>query len=479
MRYRSGSWIVLMALLWVADATAAKPNPEEFAVPLQAAPTVLRSTPPGSVRLRPVKDELTGQPALRAGTAQAAIAAAVGQRAAGCRMIRFGASFGWVATGVATYPASDNPVALNRSRQEARFKAFTDAGARLAGCWSGLAPEARRRIAESLEQSDAIRLALINLAFTEADKQEQALRILARGYVAYSVEHDAGQRAIYVNLVTTPKTAARLTRPAPDAVEAVSLQEGLRQAHAEIAAGLIPPAGNRLIEVNATGELALVGYAANLIGAHPDPAAQDKLRVDAEKIATRRAADALLGLASGDATWQAGLDEASRSDIVAFGGGYAEGEPSVLRFGQIRDLAMTGVKDDAGMEALREGRLPSAAATKRFDGEDRVAVAVTYAPLIKKREPKPAPPPERASNSTPGAPARTAKPAASPVNAPPTAPAASPTSATAPPSPPAAPPASETPPKAEPAPTPAASPAASPAEPPGTDAGDAKPAEAR
>ncbi len=268
MRYRSGSWIVLMALLWVADATAAKPNPEEFAVPLQAAPTVLRSTPPGSVRLRPVKDELTGQPALRAGTAQAAIAAAVGQRAAGCRMIRFGASFGWVATGVATYPASDNPVALNRSRQEARFKAFTDAGARLAGCWSGLSPEARRRIAESLEQSDAIRLALINLAFTEADKQEQALRILARGYVAYSVEHDAGQRAIYVNLVTTPKTAARLTRPAPDAVEAVSLQEGLRQAHAEIAAGLIPPAGNRLIEVNATGELALVGYAANLIGAH-------------------------------------------------------------------------------------------------------------------------------------------------------------------------------------------------------------------
>ena len=189
--------------------------------------------------------------------------------------------------------------------------------------------------------------------------------------------------------------------------------------------------------------------------------------------------DALVGLASGDAAWQAGLDETSRSDILTYGSGYAEGEPSVLRFGQIRDLAVTGVKDDAGMEALREGRLPSAAATKRFDGEDRVAVAVTYAPLIKKREPKPAPPPERASNSTPGAPARTAKPAASPVNAPPTAPAASPTSATAPPSPPAAPPASETPPKAEPAPTPAASPAASPAEPPGTDAGDAKPAEAR
>lgn len=367
MRYRTCSWMVLVALIWAFAAWAAKPTPDEFVVPLQrATSTTSHSVPLGPSRIRTVKDELTQGPVVRAGTAQAAIAAVIGQRAAGCRMIRFGAGFGWVATGTAQYPASENPVALHRSRQEARLKAFTDASTRLSGCLLGLAPEARRRVVESLEQNDAIRLALINLAFTDVDKREQALRILARGYVAHSVDDDPNQRVIYVNLVTTPKTATRLTRPAPNAVEAASLQEGLRQVQAEVGAGLIPPAGNRLIVVNATGELALVGYAVNLIGAHPDPVAQNKLRVDAEKIATRRATDALMGLASDDgAAWQNGLDEASRSDIQAFNGGYADSEPSVIRFAQIHDLVMTTIKDDAGMEALREGRLPSAAAVKR------------------------------------------------------------------------------------------------------------------
>jgi len=88
---------------------------------------------------------------------------------------------GWVATGTASYRDSENPVALLRSRQDARLKAFTDAAVRLAGCLAELPPEARQRITEVLEQNDAIRLALINLAFTDADTREQALKILARG----------------------------------------------------------------------------------------------------------------------------------------------------------------------------------------------------------------------------------------------------------------------------------------------------------
>lgn len=481
MHHRACSWIVLSVLIWTSAASAAKPPPDEFAVPLQAASTLPRSATRGPGQARTVQDNLTGKPALQARTAQAAIAAAVGQRAAGCRMVRFGAGFGWVATGSAQYPASDNPVALRRSRQEARFKAFTDASARLAGCVSDLSPQARQRVAESLEQNDAIRLALINLAFTDADKREQAIRILARGYVTHSVADDPNQRTVYVNLVTTSKTATRLTRPAPGAVETTALQEGLRQAQAEIEAGLIPPAGNRLIVVNATGETALVGYAINLIGAHPDPAAQAKLRSDAEKIATKRATDALMGLASSDdAAWQSGLDEASRNDILAFNGGYADSEPSVIRFAQIRDLVMTTLKDDAGMEALREGRLPSAAAVKRFSGEDAIAVSVVYAPPVKKQEPKPAPPPTaRPSHPAGLSPSTTAKPATSPDSAPPPAPAATPAGEAAPSSPPATTPASEAspaPPKVE-SPMPVAPQPAPSGE--KSAPGESKPAEAR
>ena len=408
MRALSCLCLLLGSLLWLPPAPAANPASEEFAVPLQATPTSARAKPRGSERTRTIKDDMTGEPALRARTARGAITAAIGQRTAGCRMIRFKRGFGWVATGKARYLATENLVATRRTQQEARFSAFLDARARLAGCLQDLAPEAKQHIAEHLKTDDAIRLALINLAANEQERRQQALKILARGFVSYSSEEDAANHTIYVNLVVTPKTALRLTRPAAAAMETVALKEGLRQLLAEIEARLIPPAGNRLIVVNATGELALVGYAVNLIGSHPEPAAQEKLRADAAKIATARATEALMGLVTGDdATWIASLDEVSQAEIRGAASGYDDSEPSVRRFAQIRELAMSGIKDTAGLQALREGRLPPEATVKQFAGEDSVAVAVVYTPSVKKPEsvptaqPPPAPEPTGGDPPTP------------------------------------------------------------------------------
>ncbi|MCP5159986.1 MAG: hypothetical protein H6974_02125 [Gammaproteobacteria bacterium] len=390
MRYRFFLGIFWSILLWTPLAPAGKSVSEEFTIPLQTATS--RSTLRSSGRVRTVKDQLTGEPAFRAKTAQAAIIAAINQNTTGCWMIRFSTGFGWAAAGNIRYPASENPVALRRSRQEARFKAFTDARIRLADCLRALSPETRRSVVEELEQNDAIRLALINLATNDAERWEQALRILARGFVAYSVEEDMAKRSIQVNLVTTPRTATQLTRPTPHAIEAISIQEGLQQLLAETQAGLIPPAGNRLIVVNTSGELTLVGYAINLVGVHPNPAAQDKLRIDAEKIATTRATDALIGLATGDAArWQGSLDEISQDEVRATASGYDDNEPSVRRLAQIRDLVMASAKDDPGLQRLREGSLPASAAIKRFSEKDRVSVAVIYTPTV--RKPAPPPPP--------------------------------------------------------------------------------------
>lgn len=391
MRYRTQAWIGLAALVLTLGASAAEPMSNEFTIPLQTGMITAYTPARQSGRSQVIKDKLTRGPAIQAATAQGAIAAAVSQHTAGCQMIRFNAGFGWVATGSAQYSSSENPVALRRFQQEAHFKAFIDAYGQLAGCLASLDFAARQPLTAALEQNDAIRLALINLAFTEADKQLQALRILLRGFVAYSVEETPNQRTVFVNLVVTPKTAARLTRPAPNSIESTSLQEGLRQVQAEIAAGLLPPAGNRLIVVNTTGEVALLGYAINLIGSHPNAMAQQKLQADAEKIATNRATDALMALAASDETgWQNTLDEATRTDIQTANSGYVDSEPSVVRFAQIRDFIMSGFKDDPGLEALRAGRLPSSVVIKRFANEDTIAVAAIYTPSIKKREAKPA-----------------------------------------------------------------------------------------
>jgi hypothetical protein len=411
MRYPFFLGIFLGILSSWSPLAPASPVAEEFAAPLQA--TSPRATPRPSGRVRTVKDDLTGEPVFRAKTAQAAIIAAIEQDTAGCWMIRHNAGFGWVSVGYVRYPASKNPVALRRSRQEARFKAFTEARTRLNSCLRNLSPEARRGVTERLEQDGSIRLALINLATNDAEKSEQALRILARGFVAYSVDEDMAERSIQVNLVTTPSTASQLTRPAAYAIEAVSLQEGLRQLLAEIQAGLIPPVGHRLIVVNASGELALVGYALNLVGVHPNPESQDKLRVDAEKIATARATEALVGLATGDdARWWNNLDEISQNEVRAAGSGYDDNEPSVRRFRQIRDLVMTSAGDDPGLQTLRAGSLPTAAAIRRFGGEDLVTVAVIYTPTVRKPAPPPVEPTVEPASEPPAEPGAAPAPSA-------------------------------------------------------------------
>lgn len=112
-----------------------------------------------------------------------------------------------------------------------------------------------------------------------------------------------------------------------------------------------------------------------------------------------------MGLATGnDATWIAGLDEVSQAEIRDAASGYDDSEPSVRRFAQIRELAMSGIKDAAGLQALREGRLPPEATVKQFVGEDSVAIAVVYTPSVKKPESVPAtqpPAPEPVSGDPP------------------------------------------------------------------------------
>ena len=414
--------ILVSGLAWLAPAPAAKPDTEEFTAPLQASAAAPIPLLRGASRARLVKNEITGEMALHAKTAQDAIAAAISSRAPGCRAIRFGRNgFGWVATGIAPYAAADSPVAVRQVRREARFKAFTDARTRLHSCLRALPPEVQQRITRNMEQNDAIRLALVNLATNDRERYEQALGILARGFVAYAVEDDAASQAIRVHLVATPNTATRLTRPTASAMEATSLREGLKQTQAEVESGLIPPVGNRLIVVNATGELALLGYAVTVISVHPEPVAQDQLRATAGKIAVTRATEALVGLAAGDdAGWQSGLNETSQDEIRAATSGYQDTEPSASRFGQIRDLIMTAIKDDPGLQALREGQLPSAATVKRFGNEETVAVMVSYAPLVKKRvisppvqpaAPLTTPPPESPAPPESASPTSTTEPA--------------------------------------------------------------------
>lgn len=94
------SCILFSSLLWLSPASAARSDAEEFAAPLQAAPTASTAPQRSVSRARMVKNAATGEMAFHAKTAQGAIAAAISQRAAGCQLISFGGTgLGWLRLG--------------------------------------------------------------------------------------------------------------------------------------------------------------------------------------------------------------------------------------------------------------------------------------------------------------------------------------------------------------------------------------------
>ena len=53
--------------------------------------------------------------------------------------------------------------------------------------------------------------------------------------------------------------------PAPNAIEADSLRDGLNQVIAEVRSGLVPPVGGRIIMMRSTGETAFVGFGSAVV----------------------------------------------------------------------------------------------------------------------------------------------------------------------------------------------------------------------
>jgi hypothetical protein len=88
-------------------------------------------------------------------------------------------------------------------------------------------------------------------------------------------------------------------------VTAANLRDGLNSVIAEIKNGFVPPVGGRIITVPGTGEIAFVGFGSSVVRYNSEKSMQERLKLQAERMAGTRALDALAGILTGDDTaWQ-------------------------------------------------------------------------------------------------------------------------------------------------------------------------------
>ncbi|EIC23072.1 hypothetical protein [Thiorhodovibrio frisius] len=335
-----------------------------------------------------IDDSVTGEQVVQAETAQDAINYVVNQRSVGAEMMRFGSGIGWVATGQGSYEVMENPTATRIAKRNAYVRAFMEAKAKLAEALDGLSSEGQTVILEAMESETNAAADLANFTSTQEEKLEQAVQMLLKGFVVYSVEDNTESKQVFVSIVTTPKTRGQFNRPTGNGLEATSVREGLDQVLTEIKNGLVPPVGGRIISVPATGEMAFVGFGSDVVRTSSNASLQAKQKLNAQKIANMRASDALVGLLIGDDTsWKSKLDDQTQQIIAEFEDSEGEsGDVTRERFEQARTTFVNTQASSEEFRSLRRGVLPPGVQRKSFASPDEAEVyaLAVYIPSITK-----------------------------------------------------------------------------------------------
>jgi hypothetical protein len=385
------AFAVLACCLLPAILFGQVPTADDFLPPVSGGPTDVKQPEQVAMTEQVVK-AATAQDAMNAAVKKNVEEMADGDTAeVGANMVKFPSGLGFVATGVATYRTMENPTATRLAKRKAYVIAFTMAKKNLAEILGGLSNEGKEAIREALVNINLPKEEMTNISTESEESLKQAVDMMLRGFVIYEVKDDTSQNSVWVSIVTTPKTRGKFARPAPNALEAENLRDGLNQVIAEVRSGLVPPVGGRIITMRATGETAFVGFGSAVVTSSTNNAVQLKQNLAAQKIASMRSKDALCGLIIGDKTsWEGSVVESMKDQVQEFesldpNDPLARKDPTAVRkFDEARQAFVARMETSDTYLSARRGILPPGINTKTwFDTDNAWAYAMSvYVPSL-------------------------------------------------------------------------------------------------
>ena len=369
--------LVCVGCMTPAVAFAQVPTADSFLPVVQGGPSDVK---------QPEQVALKGK-VVSAASAQDAVNAAVGENVKGlkssdtpemgAKMVTYPSGLGFVATGLATYRTVENPTLTRIAKRKAYVIAFTKAKKNLAEILGGLDNQGKETVRESLVNINLPKEEMTNISTESEESLKQAVEMMLRGFVIYEVKDDTSQNTVFVSIVTTPKTRGQLARPAPNAIEAESLRDGLNQVIAEVRSGVVPPVGGRIIMMRSTGETAFVGFGSSVVRTSTNQAVQAKLNLDAQKIAGMRSKDALCGLIIGDkASWEGSVKESLKDQVQEFESASKddplakESAADAKKLTKARETLVSRMESNDFYQSARKGILPPGVNSKTWFDED-------------------------------------------------------------------------------------------------------------
>jgi hypothetical protein len=362
-------WVCVLAVFSLTgEAAHAALSADDFLPPAQAEAeqqeTLLAVKDETSVKTEvdPVlKTEVTSAPTL-----QDAINKVIAKPQQGCRTLAEpGGGYAFVATGMGAYKSDyQNVNAARVEQRNAYLAAFMNAKAEMAKTVGEIVVRGATNFDEKLDSLDTETTSLTNVESQLSEEQLQSVRKVLKGYVTYAVK-DTGKGLVYVTIVSSSKTRGKFSRNGTDGVSAANLREGLNSVISEIKNGFVPPVGGRIIEVPGTGEVAFVGFGSSVVRYDREEDVQERLKLQAEQVASMRATDALAGIILGDdTTWMGKADATTQNQVKDFERQQASdqtakgSEEEVKAYEQRKRSLRSESSLTTNTQSLRQGVLP-------------------------------------------------------------------------------------------------------------------------
>jgi hypothetical protein len=304
----------------------------------------------------------------------------------GVRFLQVGSGTGVLAMGQSAYQTYDNINATLLSKRASYQRAANQAKRFLLGHFNQPEITCTQIGRDVLQIIDTGSESFANAMTLSEEECRNSISAALSGYVTFSVDDDPANQQVSVTLISTPRTQSEITASTGALIVSSQPGEVFNAILADLATGVAPPMGARLIVNPVNGENVVVGFGSAIRRQNSNANLQRRLAEAANEQARMRAQAALLGTLRGeDVYWEGGFDEAQMEGVAQF-----ETDPSldaedvvqVLTEEKSAFLSVMNMSD--AYRVVQTGQLPPGVTARTFASEDgywSFAVAV-FSPTL-------------------------------------------------------------------------------------------------
>jgi hypothetical protein len=291
----------------------------------------------------------------------------------GVRTVRTKTGFGFIASSAASYRRYDNLTATLLSKRSAYLIAFTDAQARLVKYKNGFENHCRTAISSGLVAMTTGNEDVANRSTSVNERCSDVASGMLSGFITYQVRDDDSNNEVFVSIASSTATRAAVSRAGSAVINSQDPQAAFAHVAKEIALGVVPPLGAKLIHNPSNGESIVVGFGSAIVRQNRDRSMMSSMRDLARGQSETRANSALLAFLKGSSIyWKGGFDEkqveSSQQFAIPKDGQGVPGDPVVLD--KTRDFFLNAVSKTDEYSVITGGQLPKGVVTRTFPSDD-------------------------------------------------------------------------------------------------------------